>query len=104
MSNVKKKLIYEHLKRFYQQCKVITDKGISNENKSNTLIERKDVKIDVIAFNINDEDDLAQLQCTSLVTGGKFYTANTAAELAKSLQNSTNVSKEVEAKIIPNRY
>ena len=65
---------------------------------------RKDVQIDVIAFNINDEDDLAQLQCTSLVTGGKFYTANTAAELAKSLQNSTNVSKEVEAKIIPNRY
>lgn len=65
---------------------------------------RKDIKIDVIAFNINDEDDLAQLQCTSLVTGGKFYTANTAAELAKSLNNSTNVTKEVEAKIIPQGY
>ncbi len=61
---------------------------------------RKDVKIDVIAFNISDEDDLDQLQCTSLVTGGKFYTANTAAELAKSLENSSNSYKKVEAKII----
>lgn len=64
---------------------------------------RKDVKIDVIAFNIRDEDDLDQLQCTSLVTGGKFYSANTAAELANSLNNSANIRKEVEAKIIP-RY
>lgn len=65
---------------------------------------RKDVKIDVIAFNINDEDDLAQLQCTSLVTGGKFYTANTAAELARSLNSSANATKEVEAKIIPQSH
>ncbi len=65
---------------------------------------RKDVTIDVIAFNISDQDDLDQLQCTSLVTGGKFYTANTAAELAKSLNNSTHVSKEVEAKIIPHGF
>jgi len=65
---------------------------------------RKDVKIDVIAFNISDEDDLAQLQCTSLVTGGKFYSANTAAELARSLNNSANASKEVEAKIIPQKF
>lgn len=63
---------------------------------------RKDVVIDVIAFNIDNEDDLEQLQCTSLVTSGKFYTANTAAELARSLNNSLNVHKEVEAKIIPN--
>lgn len=63
---------------------------------------RKDVVIDVIAFNIDNEDDLEQLQCTSLVTSGKFYSANTAAELARSLNNSLNVHKEVEAKIIPN--
>lgn len=63
---------------------------------------RKDVVIDVIAFNIDNEDDLAQLECTSLVTSGKFYTANTAAELANSLNNSLNVHKEVEAKILPN--
>ena len=63
---------------------------------------RKDVKIDVIAFNINDRDDLEQLECTSLVTSGKFYNAQTAAELAKSLNNSVNTVKTVEAKIIPN--
>lgn len=63
---------------------------------------RKDVVIDVIAFNITEEDDLAQLECTSLVTGGKFYSANTAAELARSLNSTINVKKDVEAKIIPN--
>ena len=63
---------------------------------------RKDVVIDVIAFNIDNEDDLAQLECTSLVTSGKFFTANTAAELANSLTSSLNVHKEVEARIIPN--
>lgn len=62
---------------------------------------RKDITIDVIAFNISDEEDLDQLKCTSLVTSGKFYTANTAAELANSLRNSANAEKKVEAKIIP---
>ena len=61
---------------------------------------RKDILIDVIAFNISDEDDLDQLRCTSLVTGGKFYTANTAAELANSLENSARGEKRVEAKIL----
>lgn len=64
---------------------------------------RKDVKIDVIAFNISDEDDLDQLQCTALVTAGKFHTANTAAELAKSIRNSINIKKNVDAKIILNK-
>ena len=63
---------------------------------------RKDIKIDVIAFNIDDEDDLSQLECTSLVTSGKFYNAKTAAQLAQSLNNSVNGIKEVEAKIIQN--
>ena len=63
---------------------------------------RKDIKIDVIAFNIKDEDDLAQLECASLVTSGKFYTANTAAELINSLNNSLNIKKDVEAKIFFN--
>lgn len=63
---------------------------------------RKDVKIDVIAFNISDEDDLDQLQCTALVTAGKFHTAHTSAELVKSLQKSLNIHKKVEAKIITN--
>ena len=63
---------------------------------------RRDVSIDVIAFNIDNPDDLDQLECTALVTSGKFYTANTAAELARSLNSSLNAHKEVEAKIIPN--
>ncbi len=61
---------------------------------------RKDIKIDVIAFNIDNKDDLEQLQCTSLVTSGKFYTANTAAELVDSLSKSLNTKKSVEAKIM----
>lgn len=63
---------------------------------------RKDIIIDVIAFNVEDEDDLAQLECASLVTSGKFYTANTACELANSLAQSLNSRKEVDAKIILN--
>ncbi len=63
---------------------------------------RKDVKIDVIAFNISNKDDLDQLQCTALVTTGKFYSVDTAAELVKSLQKSLNVHKQVDAKIILN--
>ena len=63
---------------------------------------RKDITIDVIAFNVNDEDDLDQLECTSLVTSGKFYNAKTAAELVKSLNSSVNSIKKVEAKIIEN--
>lgn len=63
---------------------------------------RKDVKIDVIAFNIDDADDLDQLECTALVTTGKFYTARTAADLVDSLKNSLNMKKQVDAKIILN--
>ena len=64
--------------------------------------ERRDIKIDVIAFNINDEEDLSQLECTSLVTSGRFYNAKTAVQLAKSLNSSVNSVKKVEAKIIKN--
>jgi len=61
---------------------------------------RRDIFIDVIAFNIEDEDDLDQLECTALVTSGKFYTADTACELADKLAKSLGVKKEVDAKII----
>lgn len=63
---------------------------------------RRDIKIDVIAFNIKNSDDLSQLQCTSLVTSGRFYNAQTAAELLKSMDSSINSFKNVEAKIIKN--
>lgn len=63
---------------------------------------RKDVYIDVIAFDVEDNDDLEQLECTALVTSGKFYTATTVAELAESLNNSVFGHKKVDAKIITN--
>lgn len=63
---------------------------------------RKDIKIDVIAFNIDDKDDLDQLRCTALVTAGKFHMAHTSAELAKSLEKSLNIHKKVDAKIMVN--
>ena len=61
---------------------------------------RQDIVIDVIAFNIYDQEANNQLKCTALVTSGKFYSANTAAELLQSLQNSLNVQKEVQGVII----
>ena len=61
---------------------------------------RRDVSIDVIAFNINDQEDLEQLQCTALVTSGKFYNAKTAADLVDSLNNSIGGVKNVEAQIV----
>ena len=84
---------------------LLTDGGENcDESPCSYVLElikvRKDVSIDVIAFNIDDEDDLSQLECTSLVTSGKFYNAKTSAELIKSLNSSVNGKKEVEAKII----
>ena len=61
--------------------------------------QRRDIKIDVIAFNVNDPDDLAQLKCTSDVTGGMFNQANTKAELFRSMENFTIPHKTVEAVI-----
>ena len=61
---------------------------------------RRDVQIDVIAFNIKDSDDLKQLQCTALVTSGKFYDAQTSAQLLDGFNKSINGIKNVEAKII----
>ena len=66
----------------------------------NLIRIRRDVKIDVIAFNIQDTDDLEQLECTALVTSGKFYNAQTAAELLNGFNNSIEGVKNVEAKII----
>lgn len=66
----------------------------------NLIKIRRDVSIDVIAFNITDSDDLEQLKCTALVTSGKFYNAQTAAELLNGFNNSIEGAKSVEAKII----
>ena len=60
---------------------------------------RKDIKIDVIAFNVHDSDDLAQLKCTADVTGGNFVEAETNAELLHSMKEFTLPHKQVEALI-----
>ncbi|MBR1908055.1 VWA domain-containing protein [bacterium] len=64
------------------------------------LAKQKDFTIDVIAFNINNKDDLNQLKCISTVTSGKFYTANTKGELVNALNNTIRTTKEVGGVII----
>lgn len=60
---------------------------------------RRDINIDVIAFNVQDSDDLAQLKCTADVTGGKFIEADTNAQLFHSMQELILPHKQVEALI-----
>lgn len=62
---------------------------------------RKDIKIDVIALNLDNEEDLDQLRCTANVTGGKLYSANTQAELVRNLENAFGkAAKRVDAKLL----
>jgi hypothetical protein len=60
-----------------------------------------DIKINTIGFATRDRVADQQLKCVALATKGKFYTANTAADLAKSLQDSAKVQTSVQAKIYP---
>ena len=63
--------------------------------------QRRDIKIDVIAFDVEGEDDLAQLKCTADVTGGRFSEAATKAELFKTMEDMILPHiKEVEAVIL----
>ena len=59
--------------------------------------KRRDINIDVIAFNVHDKDDLAQLKCTADVTGGKYIEANTNAQLMNSMEELILPHKQVEA-------
>lgn len=84
---------------------LLTDGGENCDESPCTFVMnlikiRRDVTIDVIAFNIQDSDDLEQLECTALVTSGKFYNPQTSAELLNSFNNSLDGVKNVEAKII----
>lgn len=81
---------------------LLTDGGENcDESPCDYAIElvkhRKDIKIDVIAFDVDSEDDLAQLQCTANVTGGNFSEVNTRAELFKSMEDFILPHKNVEA-------
>lgn len=84
---------------------LLTDGGENCDESPCTFVMnlikiRRDVSIDVIAFNVNDSEDLQQLECTALVTSGKFYNPRTAAELLNSFNNSIEAAKNVEAKIV----
>ena len=63
--------------------------------------QRNDISIDVIALDVNDKEAFNQLKCVALATSGKFYSANTAAELLDSFQDSLSIKKEVQGMIIP---
>lgn len=66
----------------------------------NLIKQRDDVEIDVIAFSVGDESAVNQLKCSALVTKGKFYSADTYADLLDSLKESFKAEKSVEATII----
>jgi len=59
------------------------------------------IKINVIGLGIDDIDAIKQLRCVALATKGKFFTANTAAELGRSLHNAMAVETHVQATILP---
>ena len=84
---------------------VFTDGGENcDESPCNYAIkliqQRDDVQIDVIAFSIGDMAAMEQLRCATLVTGGKFYNADTYANLVKSLGDSFKTEKSVQGMII----
>lgn len=84
---------------------LISDGGENcDESPCDFIIElmkqRDDIRIDVIALAVGDRDANNQLKCVALVTSGKFYNANTAADLKRSLQDSLNLQKDVQGVII----
>ena len=84
---------------------LITDGGENcDESPCNYAMElvktRKDIKIDVIAFNIDNYADLDQLECVAKVTKGKLYNADTKAELVRSINSAFKTKKSVDAKIL----
>ncbi len=60
------------------------------------------IKINVVGLGLQDYAATKQLRCVALATKGKFYTANTAAELAHSLTQAMAVETKVQGTIIQN--
>lgn len=84
---------------------LISDGGENcDESPCDFVIElmkyREDISIDVIALAVGDQDSNNQLKCVALVTSGKFYNANTAADLKNSLEDSLKLEKQVQGTII----
>ena len=83
---------------------LLTDGGENcDESPCDYAIElmrtRDDISIDVIAFDIFDEEANNQLRCAAVATRGKFYSANTPNQLLDSLFESLNIDKNVKGKI-----
>ena len=81
---------------------LLTDGGENcDESPCDYAIElmktRRDIKIDVIAFNVKDSSDLDQLKCVADVTSAKFIKADTNAELLRSMEELILPHKQVEA-------
>lgn len=81
---------------------LLTDGGENcDESPCDYAIElvkkRRDVKIDVIAFNVHDSKDLDQLKCVADVTSAKFMQADTNAQLVQTMQELILPHKKVEA-------
>lgn len=81
---------------------LLTDGGENcDESPCDYAIElvknRRDIKIDVIAFNVHNSDDLDQLKCVADVTSAKFIQADTNAELIRSMEELILPHKQVEA-------
>lgn len=101
-----KQSVNRDLRNFYGNKHIIllTDGGENcDESPCEYAIElvkkRRDIKIDVIAFDVKDDDDLAQLKCTADVTGGNFIETNTVAQLTHAMQDLVIPHKTVQAQI-----
>jgi len=60
-----------------------------------------DIKMNTIGFGTHDRVADDQLKCLALSTKGKFYSANTAADLARGIGQSMSVQTSVQAKLTP---
>ena len=81
---------------------LLTDGGENcDESPCDYAIElmktRRDIKIDVIAFNVKDSSDLDQLKCVADVTSAKFIKADTNVDLLRSMEELILPHKQVEA-------
>ena len=81
---------------------LLTDGGENcDESPCDYAIElvknRRDIKIDVIAFNVHDSNDLDQLKCVADVTSAKFIKADTNAQLLRSMEELILPHKQVKA-------
>lgn len=59
-----------------------------------------DVKINVVGYGLQNLEAEKQLRCVALATKGKYYTADTAAQLADSLEEALRVNKNVQAQVV----